>query len=355
MLIYLKKLIKNYTFFKGALKKSFVKEKDLSFGRSTLKVRWKDMIEITNVVDDIEDQSTNFANQNDQNNINENIIKRNMNDEEEIDDINDIYDDTEDSDLSEEDSVGSTSSQKKFVETLNSSEKKSLNVCKCEQLLLKPLHSTGREFEKEMNDRIEKLNRIKAKTNLYVNTNNEKIFDEIQSDLDGVLFELHSTIEHIRISSMLSNTDFTATPKSDEHGNDKNVPIKMSSKLNINEFTNRCNDFVDHSKTMINSALLEDGQMKFHLKNTMILICSLVVQCFESCYVLLYRNEKLDEIRQLLIQILNLLNTFRSSLNVTYLFSLKKLNDKNASLLIKQSTNLENDICFLIEYFKILF
>lgn len=142
----------------------------------------------------------------------------------------------------------------------------------------------------------------------------------------------------------------------------------MSNELSINEFTNKCNDFIQQSKTMIKSALEtvnnqnsqrdeEEIQvlMRLHIRNAMALVCSIILQCFESCYLLLYRNEKLDEIRQLLIQILNLLNTFRSSLNVAYLFALRKLNEKNSGLLLKQSSNLENDICFLIEYFKIIF
>lgn len=221
-----------------------------------------------------------------------------------------------------------------------------------------------------------------------MNINNERVFDEIQTDLDGVLYEIHSTIEHVRVSSMLMGTT-TTTKTTTTHGNNnentsEETPetsslkhINSDSQLSVNEFTNKCNDLVDHCKTMINSALLaaaassstsssanttmsdqmqEQNQMlRFHIKNTMALVCSLIVQCFESCYVLLYRNEKLDEIRQLLIQILNLLNTFRSSLNVAYLFSMRKLNEKNSSLLVKQASNLENDISFLIEYFKIIF
>lgn len=226
-----------------------------------------------------------------------------------------------------------------------------------------------------------------------MNINNERVFDEIQTDLDGVLYEIHSTIEHVRVSSMLMGTT-TTTKTTTTNGNNNNnenncetpetssstpsssLKHNSDSQLSVNEFTNKCNDLVDHCKTMINSALLaaassstpssstnmmsdqmqEQNQMlRFHIKNTMALVCSLIVQCFESCYVLLYRNEKLDEIRQLLIQILNLLNTFRSSLNVAYLFSMRKLNEKNSSLLVKQASNLENDISFLIEYFKIIF
>lgn len=189
-----------------------------------------------------------------------------------------------------------------------------------------------------------------------MNLNSERVFDEIQLDLDGILYEIHSTIEHIRVSSMLTNPCVAS---------DTDPVVETNFKqLGIHEFTDRCNDLANESKSMINSALLaasstfadDHGQnLRYHIKNTMALLCSLVAQCFESCYLLLYRNEKLDEIRQLLIQILNLLNTFRSSLNVTYLFSIKKFNEKNSSLLTKQSTNLENDICFLIEYYKIIF
>lgn len=353
------------------------------------------MIEITNLVDDSDEHIYNGTEPTSVDDVKEHQQKEpkelkpntkkseTNNDVDDTNEINDLYDDTESSDESDEydeiegtyhkiektrfnvqeidkKSAAADSSSTSSASTSSSeSNEKKVTVCKCEHLLLKPLHSTGKEFKKEMNERIEKLNKIKLKTNFYANNNNEKIFDEIQHDLDCVLLELHSTIEHIRISSMLVNS------ASVDGDSDEEDAVRLSEKLKmfsankqqiVSEFTHVCDEFVSKSKIMVNSALAHDDEViKLHLKNSMILVCSLVVHCFDTIYAYLYKNEKLDEIRQLLIQILNLLNTFRSSLNVTYLFSTKKLDDKNANLLFKQSNNIENDICFLIEYFRILF
>lgn len=210
---------------KGALKKQVVKEsKDLnSFGRSTLKVRWKDMIEISNVVHFVNDDNgkvtrttkSNVKTESSSSSVDTSSsttakqlssVKLNDSGEE----INDIYgdrdveddeqkeeeeeddededdddDDDEDSEDTEDSSEMSVEEEKNRVsshlvqtatkpsrvERLIISEKRTapngqsvtMNVSKTsEHLLLEPLHATGREFEKEMNDRIEKLNRIKV-------------------------------------------------------------------------------------------------------------------------------------------------------------------------------------------------
>lgn len=210
-----------------------VKEsKDLnSFGRSTLKVRWKDMIEISNVVHFVNDDNDEVTRTTKTNGKPESssssslspsvdtsssttakqLSSAKLNDSGE--EINDIYgdrdadddeeeeeeeeddededddDDDEDSEDTEDSSEMSVEEEKNRVssrlvqetatnkpgrvERLIISEKRTapngqsvtMNVSKTsEHLLLEPLHATGREFEKEMNDRIEKLNRIKVKT-----------------------------------------------------------------------------------------------------------------------------------------------------------------------------------------------
>ena len=200
----------------GALKKRVVVEKEPtmmnSLGRSTLKVRWKDMIEISNVVvckdsgnrrqrakSPIPTTSTSkdeakrekegpISPKTDDSNINDIYI-----DEYDLDDDDgDIDEDnettmttsSEESSSSGEDENNGTRQQMRrssrgnkvssAVERMIPSEKKRLNaglgagmgslakITTSEHLLLEPLHATGREFEKEMNDRIDKLSRIKV-------------------------------------------------------------------------------------------------------------------------------------------------------------------------------------------------
>lgn len=200
----------------GALKKRVVVEKEPtmmnSLGRSTLKVRWKDMIEISNVVvckdsgnrrqrakSPIPATSTSkeeakrekegpISPKTDDSNINDIYI-----DEYDLDDDDgDIDEDnettmttsSEESSSSGEDENNGTRQQMRrasrgnkvssAVERMIPSEKKRLNaglgagmgslakITTSEHLLLEPLHAIGREFEKEMNDRIDKLSRIKV-------------------------------------------------------------------------------------------------------------------------------------------------------------------------------------------------
>lgn len=139
----------------------------------------------------------------------------------------------------------------------------------------------------------------------------------------------------------------------------KNAEI---SKMNQSKFEEKiadvaviCRHFVNNSKSMISSALVNEEEVKPHIRNAMNSLCSLVVECLETNYKYLYLNKKIDETRQLLIQILNLLNTFRTTLNITYLASSKQLNESNINLLMKQATNLANEISLLIKHFKQLF
>lgn len=250
------------------------------------------------------------------------------------------------------------------------------------QFNLKPLHSTGKQFEKEMSARIDKLNKIKSKdessvTPGHVKLDNEKFYDEIHADMDGILYELHSTIEHVRISSMISNIPYamedeeeTTSSSSvtingglDEHAeNNSNdgatyiaTLLRKGIEEKIADVAVICRQFVNNAKSMISSALINEHKLRANIRIALNSLCALVVQCFETTYKYLYRNEKLDEARQLLIQVLNLINTFRNTLNITYLASAKQLNDASMNLLMKQATNLANEISLLIKHFKLLF
>lgn len=176
----------------------------------------------------------------------------------------------------------------------------------------------------------------------------DKFYDEVHSDLDIVLYELHSTIEHVRLSSMLDKFDEIEDLRETE----LNQP-KFEEK--IADVAVICRQFVNNSKNMISSALVNEDEVRPHVRGAMNSLCSLVVECLETNYKYLYLNKKLDETRQLLIQILNLLNTFRTTLNITYLASSKQLNESNINLLMKQATNLANEISMLIKHFKQLF
>ena len=194
----------------GALKKRVVVEKEPismmnSLGRSTLKVRWKDMIEISNVVvsnrplrqrgkspiptDERESNKREKDHRplNDDSNINDIYDV----DEYELDDEGDIDDDDNDTTTTTTSEESSSSGEDEKISPqrrvnrgkissavermIPSSEKKQrLNaglgagmgslakITTSEHLLLEPLHATGREFEKEMNERLEKLSRIKV-------------------------------------------------------------------------------------------------------------------------------------------------------------------------------------------------
>ena len=251
-----------------------------------------------------------------------------------------------------EDTASDASLMKNFQNDIIISIEKKHYGRKQQQFNLQPLHATGKEFEKEMMERLSRLNKIKSKTLLDMN-DSEKFYDDVHADLDVVLFELHSTIEHVRLSSMLDKFE-------DEFLNaDMNEEACkiMNSKLEekIADVAVICRQFVNNSKSMISSALVNEDQVKPHVRSAMNSLCSLVVECLETNYKYLYKNKKLDETRQLLIQILNLLNTFRTTLNITYLASSKQLNESNINLLMKQATNLANEISLLIKHFKQLF
>lgn len=182
-------------------------------------------------------------------------------------------------------------------------------------------------------------------------TNSDKFYDEIHADLDIVLYELHSTIEHVRLSSMLD----VQNDEKDTQNSENSITNQLKFEEKIADVAVICRKFVNNSKSMISSALVNEKEVKPHVRNAMNSLCSLVVECLETNYKYLYLNKKLDETRQLLIQILNLLNTFRTTLNITYLASSKQLNESNINLLMKQATNLANEISLLIKHFKQLF
>jgi hypothetical protein len=390
---------------KGALKK-LSGLRDSSSNRSPLKVRWKDMIEITNVTDEDWDEVAECRNsrsrvkakiEDDSDEEIEIVDDDDDDDEDMFDDDEDFTDDDADDDDDDEEvdeNVNDVYNEKinhikiKIDKSLESpkvdrelskldtkplfsynssiredslasdaiitSEKKSYTrklEGTTQSINLKPLHSTGKEFEKEMSARIERLNEIRVKVDIQ--SEGDKFYDEIYADLDSVLLELHSTIEHVRLSSMMPQSYDDSGLKEPNSELSKylirNIEEKIASVAVI------CREFVSNSKSMISSALINENEVKPHIRNAMNSLCSLVTQCFETCYNYLYKNEKLDETRQLLIQLLNLLNTFKTTLNITYLASSKQLNDTNMNLLMKQATSLANEISLLIKHFKLLF
>jgi len=347
---------------KGALKKLGVSSRDSSATRSPLKVRWKDMIEISDLIEDGSNDSEqeNYTSDDSLNCHSDDVKIRNQSSDTEnyhsIDSVLNNNNKNKTKIKKKKLKKKSSKSTSDSFDIIVTSEKKSFLPSrkfegKQQQFNLKPLHSTGKQFEKEMNERLEKLNQIKIKTNVE-STTNEKFYDEIHSDLDVVLFELHSTIEHVRLSSMISNLN-SSEEKNEE--NDNEIDSNLKNEEKISNVAQICRHFVNNSKNMISSALVNESEVKPFVRNAMNSLCSLVVQCLETNYEYLNKNKKLDETRQLLIQILNLLNTFRTTLNITYLASSKQLNEGNMNLLMKQATNLANEISLLIKHFKLLF
>lgn len=342
---------------KGALKK-LNGSRDSSATRSPLKVRWKDMIEITDLVEDNDnesyssDDSLNYHSDNE----NANTNGHDTDDENYHNPDGDAVKKTKKKKLKKKNSTAKLNDDS--FDIIITSEKKLHGNRKFEgkqqQINLKPLHSTGKQFELEMTERLNRLNQIKTKTNVD-STNNEKFYDEIHADLDVVLYELHSTIEHVRLSSMISNVNQTDESENSSNASSESNESDVKIEEKISSVAQICRQFVNNSKNMISSALVNESEVKPFVRSAMNSLCSLVVQCLETNYDYLNKNKKLDETRQLLIQILNLLNTFRTTLNITYLASSKQLNEGNMNLLMKQATNLANEISLLIKHFKLLF
>lgn len=307
-------------------KKSLLK--DPTSGKSSLKVRWKDSIEISNILIEKVDDSDN---------------------DECVNDIYDEFDDelNSDSDESIESSdLELNSSASKLIIDKKASREIETAYSNIEQFNLKPLHKMGAEFESEMADRVLKLEKIAQNT---VDIEGENGFSGIYADLESVSAELHSTIEHVRLSSMVTSEQLVC---------DKEISREMfrrSLEDNMNEIAVTCREFVHSSKTMISSALIDDDKMLSNVRSAMNSLSLLVKVCFQICFEYMYKNEKLDQIRQLLIQILNLLNTFRNTLNITFLAASKQLNDTQMDLLIKQAHNLADEISQLIQRFKLIY
>jgi len=315
---------------KGSLKKKdfTVSRGSSSLTRSPLKVRWKDMIEISNcVIQSDSDTSSSDCEQF----------------------FSDLLNDAEMVSINKNATTKLLQDPALHKDIIVTPDKKLCEGITEHKFNLKPLHATGKEFEKEMTDRIARLNAIKIKEALLDENGADKFYDDIHADLDVVLYELHSTIEHVRLSSML---DTYEESNSDEASSENNQ-IRFEEK--ITDVAVICRQFVNNSKSMISSALVNEEGVRPHVRNAMNSLCSLVVECLETNYKYLYLNRKLDETRQLLIQILNLLNTFRTTLNITYLASSKQLNESNVNLLMKQATNLASEISLLIKQFKQLF
>lgn len=309
------------------VKKSVLK--DPSSGKSSLKVRWKDSIEISNIliekVDDSEDEEC----------------------------VNDIYDDYDDELNSESDeSIDSSelefnNSASKIVIDKKASREIETAYSNIEEFNLKPLHKLGAEFEAEMVERVLKLEKI-AQASLKQDEDNG--FSRIYTDLESVSVELHATIEHVRLSSMVPNEQSVCEKKEIS-----NEIFRKSLEENLNEIAARCREFVHSSKTMISNALVDDEQMLPNVRSAMNSLSLLVKVCLQICFEHMFKNEKLDQIRQLLLQILNLLNTFRNTLNITFLAVNKQLNDVQMDLLIKQAHSLADEISQLIQRFKLIY
>ena len=304
--------------------------KDPSSGKSSLKVRWKDSIEISNI-----------------------LIEK-VNDSEDDDEcINDIYNEYDDDDDDELNSESDESIESSELEFNNSASKIIIDkkfsreietaYNNIEEFNLKPLHKLGAEFEAEMVDRVLKLEKI-AQASLEQQEDNG--FSRIYADLESVSVELHATIEHVRLSSMMPNDQAVCEKEI------SNEIFRKSLEENLNEIAVRCREFVHSSKTMISTALVDDEQMLPNVRSAMNSLSLLVKVCFQICFEYMFKNEKLDQIRQLLIQILNLLNTFRNTLNITFLAVNKQLNDVQMDLLIKQAHSLADEISQLIQRFK---
>ena len=132
---------------KGSLKKKgFVRGLSEQAARSPAKaVRWKDMIEIKSCVNDSDCES-----------------------ETERSFFSDLSNEAEGRADGPRESGGALLQTNVHRDIIITSEKKSYNVSRKTEgtehkFNLKPLHATGKEFEKEMTERIERLNQIKTK------------------------------------------------------------------------------------------------------------------------------------------------------------------------------------------------
>jgi hypothetical protein len=140
-----------------------------------------------------------------------------------------------------------------------------------------------------MSLRIEKLKKIKKPAE--VNQENDKFYDEIHNDLDSILFELHSTIEHVRISSMITNNSGNDSNSVSYNFDDSNRFHIENIDEKITEVAIICREFVSNSKNMISSTLVDQSAVKPHIRNAMNSISTLVIECFQTCFSFLYRNE----------------------------------------------------------------
>ena len=318
---------------KGALKK--LGPRDSSANRSPLKVRWKDIIEVTNLEVDNESDET-------------------FNTDSTFSQQREARPETDES--FSDDELDERRTSRKYLSNppmdLISEKRHYFRKCEGKQMEfnLEPLHSTGEKLEAEMRQRIERLKNINDKKELE--KEDDKFYDEVYKDLDVVLFEVNSTIEHVRVSSMLSAVNNVETSSIDAEVS-RFMDVKVDDR--ISEIAVICRQFVNSSKSMISAAFTKQFDIKADVRDAMNSLCSLVVKCLETNFNFLYYNQKLDETRHLLIQILSLLNTFRTTLNIICLASANQLSESNMSLLMKQATGLANEISLLIRHFKLLF
>ena len=202
----------------------------------------------------------------------------------------------------------------------------------------------------QVSSRVRKISALIENLKNHFNINNtEELYEAIHKDIDVILGELNFTIEHIRVSSSYIPDNVASSGLINDTSTPKYV-IEEKKK----EMAEICRNFVNSSKNMISSSLTNLDQHKTNVINGMEYLCLIVRQCLEITYLYSFRQFKLDETRTILTSLLSLTNTFRSTSFISFLTAKKQLKDENMGLLMKQATNLANEISVLIKNFKIL-
>jgi hypothetical protein len=207
-----------------------------------------------------------------------------------------------------------------------------------------------KDFDSQILNRINKINKLIENLKDHFNINNtEELYEEIHKDIDSILFELNLTIENIRISSAVIPEN-SRIKVNIQNENTAKYEIEETKK----EMADICRNFVNSSKNMISSSLTNIDDLKIYVIKGMEYLCLLVKGCLEITYLYSFKCFKLDETRTILTQLLKLTNTFRSTSFISFLTAKKQIKDENMSLLMKQATNLANEISLLIKNFKTL-
>jgi uncharacterized pyridoxamine 5'-phosphate oxidase family protein len=199
----------------------------------------------------------------------------------------------------------------------------------------------------QVSSRVRKINSLIDNLKTYFDiTNTEELYEKIHKDIDVILSELNLTIEHIRVSSSF-------IPENQANKNqEENIASKYEIEEKKKEMADMCRNFVNSSKNMISSSLTNLDQHKTYVIDGMEYLCLIVKGCLEITYSYSFKQFKLDETRTILTSLLSLTNTFRSTSFISFLTAKKQLKDENMGLLMKQATNLANEIGLLIKNFK---